>query len=783
MSSARASLDDFASAFAHWVIRWRYLVAIACILAAFGAASGGRFLSFSTDYRAFFSDDNPRVQSYEELQRVYTKTDVVQFVIKPNEGEIVEERLLEVIIALTERAWQIPYTIRVDSLSNYQYTSAKGDDLTVKDLVKAPGSLSEADLDLIREVSVTEPVIAGRIMSRDGTTTGIVATLQLPDESALATPEANSFAVALAEEFRQDYPDLTIAVTGLVPLNNAFNDASVNDLKTLIPLMYGVILVVIFISLRTITGTLLTMVLVALSAMIAMGLAGWIGIKLTPVSAIAPTIILTIAVADSIHFLVTMLRDMRGGLSKRDAIVSSMRVNLAPITLTSATTVVGFLSLNFSDSPPFHDLGNMAAAGAVAAWALSILLLPALLAMLPVRAKVGRATNNRSIERFANFVIGSHKPILWGMVALTVIFAALIPQNTVNEKFVSYFDESIPFRTDTDFATENLTGIYQIEFSLPAEGDGGISDPAYLERLEAFTQWLRQQPNVLHVNSFADVFKRLNMNMNGDDPDFYKLPEGRDLSAQYLLLYEFSLPYGLDVNNQITVGKSATRLTATLDDASTTEMRALEASSEKWLVDNAPKSMQAQATGPALMFAYITKNNVEAMILGTSVALIVISGLLILALRNLRLGLISLIPNLAPPIIAFGLWGLFVSEVTVAAAFVTATALGLIVDATVHFLSKYQRGRQEAGSTIEDGVRYAFSTVGVALWVSSLVLIAGFAVLARSSFALNSTLGLLTAITIAVALVIDFLLLPALLITIDKRKEAHEPKDAIAVGA
>ena len=228
---------------------------------------------------------------------------------------------------------------------------------------------------------------------------------------------------------------------------------------------------------------------------------------------------------------------------------------------------------------------------------------------------------------------------------------------------------------------------------------------------------------------------------------------------------------------------SDTRLTATLDDASTEEMRALEFNSEQWLVDNAPESMQTQATGPALMFAYITGNNVRTMIFGTSVALIVISGLLIFALRNLRLGLISLIPNLAPPVIAFGIWGLFVGQVSVSAAFVTATALGLIVDATVHFLSKYQRAKQENNSSVEDAIRYAFSTVGVALWVSSLVLIAGFAVLSQSSFALNSTLGLLTATTIAVALIVDFLLLPALLITIDKRKEPHAPRDAVAAGA
>ncbi len=783
MSATPSKMDSFTTGFGHWVIRWRFLVALGCILVSLAAASGGRFLGITTDYRVFFSDANPELQSFEALQRIYTKTDTVMFVVKPDQGEIVEDRTLEAVVALTERAWQIPYSTRVDSISNYQHTTADGDDLTVEDLVQQPGSLSEAELDIIREVSLTEPVIAGRLMSRDGTTTGIVATLQLPDEAIEAVPEANAFSLALAEEIRQEYPELTIAVTGVVPLNNAFNDASIKDLKTLIPLMYGIILVVILVSLRTFTGTILTMVVIALSAMITMGLAGWVGIKLTPPSSIAPTIVLTIAVADSIHFLVTMLRDMRRGLSKRDAIVSSMRVNFTPITLTSITTIIGFMSLNFSDSPPFHDLGNMAAVGAAAAWALSILLLPALLAMLPVRVKATQAQNNKSILRFADFVIGNHKPVMWVMVAATIVFAAMIPQNKVNERFVSYFDESIPFRAQTDFATANLTGLYQIEFSLPAENEGGISDPAYLERLDAFAQWLREQPGVIHINSFSDVIKRLNMNMHADDPAFYQLPEGRDLSAQYLLLYEFSLPYGLDLNNQITVGKSATRLTATLDDVSTNEMQRIERDAEQWLAENAPQNMQAQATGPALMFAYITQNNVNSMLLGTSVALILISGLLIFALRNLRLGLISLIPNLVPPIIAFGIWGLFVAEITVAAAFVTATALGLIVDATVHFLSKYQRARVEEGSSVEDSVRYAFSTVGVALWVSSLVLVAGFAVLSLSTFALNSTLGLLTATTIAVALVVDFLLLPSLLIAIDKRNQTDAPKDAVTVGA
>ena len=229
MSSPRASLDNFASALGHWVIRWRYLVALGCILAALAAASGARFLSFSTDYRVFFDDDNPRVQSYEALQRVYTKTDSVQFVIKPAQGEIVQERILEAVIALTERAWQIPYTTRVDSLSNYQYTSADGDDLTVEDLVRNGADLPQEELDRRKGIALAEPLLNGNLISPDGDTVGVNVTLQYPGKSLTEVPEAVGYARQLAEGLRRDFPDLQIALAGISMLNNSFAESGQSD--------------------------------------------------------------------------------------------------------------------------------------------------------------------------------------------------------------------------------------------------------------------------------------------------------------------------------------------------------------------------------------------------------------------------------------------------------------------------------------------------------------------------------------------------------------------------
>jgi len=183
--------------------------------------------------------------------------------------------------------------------------------------------------------------------------------------------------------------------------------------------------------------------------------------------------------------------------------------------------------------------------------------------------------------------------------------------------------------------------------------------------------------------------------------------------------------------------------------------------------------MHTDSASTTLMFAHIGRTNIISMLIGTTIALVIISGILIVAFRSVKIGLISLVPNLVPAAMAFGAWGLMVGEVGLALSVVTGMTLGIIVDDTVHFLSKYLRARNERGNNPSDAVRYAFSTVGTALWVTSLVLIAGFAMLTFSSFKLNSGMGLLTAITIAIALIIDFLLLPPLLIKIENQKDTH----------
>lgn len=765
----------FSSGYGEWVCRFRWPIIISTILVVLAAASGGRFLQFSSNYRVYFSKDNPQLNAFESMQDTYVKNDNVMIGIVPKSGKIFTRETLAFVEEVTKAAWQIPYSTRVDSITNFQHTWAYEDDLVVEDLFEDSASLSDAELKKREAIALAEPALLNRLITGAKDITAVNVTINLPEKSLKEVPETVAFLRAMEEDFKKKYPDYEIYLTGVVFINNAFFEASQGDMKTLVPLMYLMVIVVMWVALRSFKGTLATFVVILFSLMTAMGLAGWTGIRLTPASANAPVIILTLAVADSIHFLSTMFHEMRLGKSKREAIVESLLINQRPIFITSVTTAIGFLTLNFSDSPPFKDLGNIVAMGVMAAYVYSMTFLPALMAVMPVKVKPGSQAREIWCDRIADFVISNRRSLFWGMLAAALLLITQITRIDIDEKFNKYFDDRYQFRVDTDLMIKyRLNGFESIEYSLSAGESGGINNPAYLAKVDEFAQWYRRQPKVLFVGTLTDTMKRLNKNMHWDDESYYKLPQERELAAQYLLLYEMSLPFGLDLNNQINIDKSSIRFTVLLENLSTSEVMALERRVQVWQSENMPAEMRTPGASPLIMFSHIAMRNIQSMFVGMPVALLLISGILVWALRSLKLGAISLVPNLIPVFMTFGMWGFLFQKIGMAVSIVAPVALGIIVDDTVHFMNKYQHARRKLGKTSEEAVRYSFHTVGTALWMTSLILVMGFGVLSFSGFTMNAHMGMMTTIAIIMALVVDFFFLPVLLMMLDgKVKEKN----------
>jgi len=761
-------------------VRWWIVLACAVLLGL--CAFGTSRLVVTVDPHDYFSEDDPRHLELLKLEDTYASELNVIFVLEPEGGTVFTPEVLGAIAWLTERGWELPHSRRVDSLTNYQLTAADGDDLLVEDLVPEPESLSQEEADRIRETAFQETPLINRIISETGHVSGVIVSLNKVEDALEAEMKIVNKARDLAAEFQERYPAIRMRLTGMIMWNAAFRETARKEIGTLVPIMVLVMAVLVFLSLRSVPAVLLVLTVILSSALTAMGLAGFMGIRLGDAVSAAPSIIMTLAVADSIHILTTLFQEMRSGRSQREALLESLRVNLQPVFLTSITTAVGFLSLNFSDSPPFHDLGNVVAIGVLAAFLYSVLLMPAIVALLPIRPRTASAFGPRSCDWVADLVLRRSRAIFWIMALLILGLAAGIPRIELDDNFIEYMDESVPFRRDTDFMYRELMGLDTLQYSLPAGEEGGVSAPEYLAGVEAFADWFRTDPRTRHISSINDIVKKMNQAMHGNDPAWYRVPDDRELAAQYLLLYEMSVPFGLDLTALVNIDKSASRFVVNLGDLTSMEMTEIERAADAWLRTNAPK-LHAPTSGLSILFSHITENNIKAMLSGTFVALLIISGILLVALRSWRIGLISLIPNLIPAVMTFGLWGLTMTRVGLAASVVAAMTLGIVVDDTVHFLSKYLRARREHGLSAEEAVRFSFRSVGMAMFFTSVILIGGFLVLAFSSYRINMVMGTMSAIAIAFALIADFLFLPPLLLSLEGSTNAKADPAAAAAGA
>ena len=750
------------------ILRRRWPVVVLATLAMLVMTAGARFIGVTNDYRSLFSEDDPQLAAWEALEDTYSVSRTALIAVAPQEGSVFTRATLGAIEELTAAAWRTPYSNRVDSLTNYSHSEAFGDDLVVAPLVDDAQSKSDEELARIEEVALSAPQIAGRLVSRDGRVAGLAINIVLPEHSDPAVLELTDYLHALLDRARASHPDIAYYLTGDVIMDRVFADATKDDMETLSPLVFLLIVVMMAVLLRSAFATLAVVVTLMFTVNTTVGFAGWIGTVFSPVNAGVPIIVMTVAVADSIHVVTTALAGVSRGLGRNEAITESLRSNARPVFLTSVTTAIAFLSLNASDSPPFHVLGNLVAFGVICAWVYSMTVLPALLSILPLRAPRARADRPGFFDHFAAFVIARRTFLLWFVALSTVVLVMGMFRIEWTDNWTEYFDDRYAFRRDTDFVIENLTGMESLEYSLNAGREGGITDPEYLRTVDAFAEWFRGQPEVTHVQAFPDVMKRLNKNMHGDDPAFYRLPTDPELAAQYLLLYELSLPFGKDLNDRIDVAKSATRMTVVMRSLSAQQQRELDARGLAWLRAHA-SGLATPATGASIIFAHLSQRNIESMLRSTILAMGLISFLLIWVLKSLRLGLISLVPNFIPAAMSFGLWGYLVGQVGLAGSVMTAIAFGLIVDDTTHFLSKYQKARR-AGLLAPEAVRSTFRTVGQALWTTTVVLAAGFLVFAASGFEVSWALGLMVTITIVFALAADFLLLPPLLMALDRRK-------------
>lgn len=766
--------------YCRWVVDHPLVAALVPLLIVAIFAVGIGSLTFRSDHKIFFSETNEDLIAFDKVQEIYTKSDNLVFVLTATDGDVFQARVIEAIFDLTNLAWTLPHVRRVDSILNFQRVAANGDEITVDHILRQQDGLSVATLAAVRAAVMSEPLLVDRLIGSDGAVTGISVRFEIDEaEKDDAVPAIMVEARRIAEAMEAKWPQVDVRISGSVPMDFAFVEASEHDLSILTPIMLVVITVLVAVIVGSIWAAGFTLGIIALSITGAMGLAGFLGIPLSPPSISAPNIILTLATADCIHIIWTAVRHVGDGVSKREAIRRSLSDNFAAVFYTSATTAIGFFALTFSESPPFQHLGLIAGIGVVLAWILAISVLPAMMVWCPLRPRASAKLLTVASEGVFRTVKRRAAVACVGALVVGGAFSALAFTNDLDDRFVNYFDHSFAFRRDTDYMSERLTGIYYVDYSLAAVAPGGVADPAFLREIDGFADWLRQQPEVRHVESLTDVMKMINRAFNQGDQAAYRVPTGQEAAAQFLFFYELSLPQGLDLKDRITLDKSATRLTATLENTSTATVLSLLDRADVWMSENFDTVQPSTGIGTTVLFSHIGMRNIEEMLTGTVLAFLAITVLLVFVFRSVSLGLLGLVTNAMPAMIVLGAWALLVGEVGMAVAVIAAMTLGIVVDDTIHLISRYLKARRNEGKSAETAVRESLVHTGPAMITTSIVLATGFSCLALSGFQINAWLGLMTAVTILVALIFDCLFIPSTLLLAGKRSHAQDTPDVL----
>ena len=747
-----------------WIVRRKKVVAGCAILVAMVCIPGMHRLTFTDNIRIFFSSDNPQYKALERVRDIFARSETLFFTLAPQEGDIFQREFLTVLAALTEATEMLPYAANAYSFLGYPVMQGEDNELLLRALVDDPATLTQKDLNALRQKTLENPMLLHHLVAPDGSAASIFVRIPVPAQQDDASPAIVHAALTLRDQFRKEHPDITFHVTGELLFAHNFIWTGIRDLFLLGPPMFLVMCLLIGMVLRSSNAVIATITVMTAAVGSAMGIAGWMGIQLSIISAGAAGLIFTLAVADCIHIVQAVFTYMREGVPRMQAIAKALDVNLRPVFLTSLTTMIGFLSLNTIDSPPFRALGNIIAIGVVAAFFFSITLLPALLATLPLRVGPDQPDAVRAFMRKLALMTQERECLIrTSMLAVSGVAVLGMLHLYVDGHFQEMFSPRMELRRAADFQMRHMQVASSIVHAIPAEENGGVYEPAFMQMIDQFAQWYRQQPGVLHTMAPSDTVKRIHRALHADDPAEERIPDQRDVIAQCLLLYEIGLPAGDSLDGQIDPTRRVAALRVLTERLTVPEWLDLDARARDWLQKHGFDPAQAAGASPDIIWAHVTQQNVRNMYRSKLMVLVIISVILMLALRNPALGLIGMVPNLLPLVITFGIWGYTTGAVGLAVTAVGTMTLGIVVDDTIHMLCRYDASRKKLRLPPYLAMQHVLTNVGASLTITSIALIGGFLILATSPFEMTSILGRMSALVIAIALVYDLLLVPTLL--------------------
>ena len=739
--------------------KFRWFIAIGLPVIVFALAFNLKHLQMDGSYRIWFGEESKILTDYDKFRSTFGNDDSLIITFQDKEG-IFNKKALQSVDNITQALWKMKYVARVDSITNYQYihnNPDEPDDIVVEDFIKDISNASSEYLANRKEIATSDPLVVDGFISRDGTTTMISARLtpKVNDDSDKSMEIMTLIDNILAPEIERT--GYKYWLNGGPPLNHAFVTIGMSDM-IFIPIILIASMILLFLLFRRISGALIPIGVVTFTFLTVLAIQVLLGYKLNNFTINLPVFIVAIGIADAVHVYTIWLLHKREGVDNILAVEQSLKKNFLPIFLTSLTTTIGFATLTISEVIPVFTLGVATASGAILAFIISIIWMPSVLLLLKKEYKVEhiKKIEKKKSMGYGSFIVKNDKKIA---LVTTVIFVFLtigIFNVKIDSNTIRYFDKSVEIRQSAEFIMENITGPMAYEIIVDSQEPNGIKNPDFLKTVELFYKdFQTTYPDVKHLNSLMDTIKRFNKVVNNRD----EIPNNQNLIAQYLLLFSLSLPQGMEINDKMDIKEQKLRITARVNIVDTsTDLEMINYVSDWW--GNTP--YRASVQGQTAMFAYMQKDVTNTLIYSLSLAIFLVSLIMLLIFKRFKILWVFILPNILPVILVIGLMGWIGITIDIGVAIAGAIIIGVAVDDTIHFLVKYFEARKE-GLSMEDTFDEILRYAGKAILFTTIILSVAFSLFAFSAFTPNQNFGIVTAFALIIALVIDLLLLPALL--------------------
>ncbi len=804
-SQLRQRIEAAFAAFGHLVYRRHWAALLLMLGLAFGLASQLPKLTMDTSTEGFLHKQDPALLAYDTYREQFGRDELVLVAIEA--PDIFDRGFLTRLKKLHEELRdKLPYLDDITSLVNARNTRGAAGELIVEDLLEH-WPQSDAELKAIRERALANPTYRNMLLSPDGTITTIViktdaytggasTDVMAGFDSTAPTPPAarkpltdaqNSEIVAAARAIvaRYDAPDFRVRLAGTPVVTDVLKKSMQQNMKRFMGMALIAIGVVLFLMFRRLSGVVLPLLTVALSLVSTLGLMARLGIPFKLPTQILPSFLLAVGVGASVHLLAIFFRRLQvlheagdareSSAHKEEAISDTLGHSGLAIVMTSLTTAAGLASFAGAQVAPISDLGLVAAAGVLLALLYTLVLIPALLSIMPLKAKRSDSAKGRHARMdalllgIAGIATRRSKAVL---VVSAVIFAfglAGAAQVRFSHTPYKWLPQSEPARQATDFMDARMKGASSLEVVVDSGKANGLYQPALLHGLDNLTHEVEGlHSGELFIGkslALTDILKEINRALNENRAEAYVVPDDRELIAQEFLLFENSGSDDLEdfVDSQF----SKTRFTMKmpwsdailygpfLDDIKARFQRALG------------NEVSITLTGMNALLSRTMAATIHSMAQSYVWAFAIITLMMIALIGDIRIGLISMIPNVTPVVLTLGVMGWLGLPLDLFTMLIGSIAIGLAVDDTIHFLHNYRRYHHDSGDT-DLAVRETLLSTGRAMLVTSVVLSIGFFLYMFANLANLVNFGLLTGFTILTALLADFFLTPALMVQLHK---------------